>query len=107
MRAMKRAGLSRIEALGRIGGREEIEIADLRAFDAHDTEERPGRHQETARIARRHEHLLDLLPSRPDLAIGSDIRLAEIVDGVADDRCDGLTLIAVLRRWVFACLKLH
>ena len=47
-------------ALVEVVGVPQVEVADLRPFDADDAEEVPGRHLEGARLARRHDDLAAL-----------------------------------------------
>ncbi|MBB4372835.1 hypothetical protein GGD63_005647 [Bradyrhizobium sp. cir1] len=60
MRAMERPRLAAEEALGEIVRVPEIEVADLRAFDANDAEELAARHAKGTGIAWRHDELVRL-----------------------------------------------
>ena len=55
MGGVQRARLAAEEAFGEVVGVPQVEVADLRAFDADDPEEVTGRDLERHRLARRHD----------------------------------------------------
>ena len=85
MRAVQRPRLAAEEALGEIVRIPEIEVADLRAFDADDAEELPARHAKGAGIAGRHHELVRLdhgLPRRFERGhVGPGHRPGRVDDG--------------------------
>ena len=83
MRAVERACLAGEKALVEVVRRPEVEVADLRPLDRNDAEERASRNLEAPRIARRHDHLVHLLPALPCGAVGREVVRHQAVHGIA------------------------
>jgi hypothetical protein len=84
MRAMQRPCLPGKETLPRVVGIPEIEIADLWAFDTHDTEKMPGRDSKAPGIARRHDHIVNFGPAFAGGPITVEIGRRQRIDGITD-----------------------
>ena len=98
MRRVQRPRLAAEEALGEIGGVPQVEVADLRALDADDAEEMPGRNVECARLARRHDRLADLRHALSRAVVERRVIGRQPIEGIDDRGFRSAPLSRVRRR---------
>ena len=98
MRCIERPRLAAEEALGEIRGVPQIEVADLRAFDADDAEKMPGGYVKSPRFARRRDDLADLRDAGARVVVERSIIGGQPVERVDHDGFRCAALIGVYRR---------
>ena len=76
----------------------QVQIADLRAVDAVNSEEVSGRHLETASVAEWHQHLVDRLQFSARPLVECQIVRRQLLDFVADERPRRAAGVGVGRR---------
>ena len=91
MRAVQGARLAGKEPLAQVVGGKQVQVPHLRPLDADDPEEPPRRDLETARPARRHQHLRLQAPPLPRGAIRGQVGARQALDRIADHRGHGLS----------------
>src|SRR5688572_143625 len=99
VRGVKGARLAAEEALGEIGGVPQVEVTDLRPFDADDAEEMSRWHPEGARIARRYDDLLDFAHTGARALVKRGVERRQGLDRVGDDRSPRTAVGGVGRGW--------
>ena len=106
MGRVQRAGLAGEEAFAKVVRVPQVQIADLRALDADNAKQMPGRHAERARVARRHDGFGDECEIAPDVVVERAVIGRQLVDGVDDDGRRSQARGCIQRRLIFG-LRSH